>query len=108
MDILVQQSAAALGDKEVWTAARSEMSIAPFGVAEQSFARRPMQGHEARLAELALSNRQHTLVEVDVAALEPDRLGQTHACHRDQPEQIMVCLLYTSPSPRDRTRSRMP
>ena len=23
-------------------------------------------------------------------------------------EQIMYCLLYTSPSPRDRTRSRMP
>ena len=24
------------------------------------------------------------------------------------PEQIVFCLLYTSPSPRDRTRSRMP
>ena len=23
-------------------------------------------------------------------------------------EEIMICLLYTSPSPRDRTRSRMP
>ena len=23
-------------------------------------------------------------------------------------EQFMICLLYTSPSPRDRTRSRMP
>ena len=23
-------------------------------------------------------------------------------------EQVMACLLYTSPSPRDRTRSRMP
>jgi hypothetical protein len=49
-----------------------------------------MQGHETRFAELALSNRQHALVEVDVAALKPDGLGQTHACHRDQPEQIMV------------------
>ena len=25
-----------------------------------------------------------------------------------QPGQTFVCLLYTSPSPRDRTRSRMP
>ena len=25
-----------------------------------------------------------------------------------QPEQVLRCLLYTSPSPRDRTRSRMP
>ena len=55
------------------------MSITPFGVAEQSFAGRPMQGHEARLAELALSNCQHALIKVDVAALKPDRLGQTHA-----------------------------
>ena len=23
-------------------------------------------------------------------------------------EEVMICLLYTSPSPRDRTRSRMP
>ena len=26
----------------------------------------------------------------------------------DLPEQTLTCLLYTSPSPRDRTRSRMP
>ena len=26
----------------------------------------------------------------------------------DDPDQLSVCLLYTSPSPRDRTRSRMP
>ena len=26
----------------------------------------------------------------------------------DRPEQLNACLLYTSPSPRDRTRSRMP
>jgi hypothetical protein len=53
MNILVQQSTAALGYEEAWAAARSKMSVAPFGVTEQSFAGRPMQGHEARLAELA-------------------------------------------------------
>ena len=79
MNILVQQSAAALGHKEVWAAARSKMSITPLGVAEQSFARRPMQWHEARLAELALPNRQHALVEVDIAALEA-RSPRTDAC----------------------------
>ena len=26
----------------------------------------------------------------------------------DRPDQVWCCLLYTSPSPRDRTRSRMP
>ena len=28
--------------------------------------------------------------------------------HMDSIEQLAICLLYTSPSPRDRTRSRMP
>ena len=31
------------------------------------------------------------------------------ACQKAEfPKQIINCLLYTSPSPRDRTRSRMP
>ena len=29
-------------------------------------------------------------------------------CHQVDVNQLMPCLLYTSPSPRDRTRSRMP
>ena len=90
MNILVQQSTAVLGYKEMRATTRSQMSIAPCGIAEQGFAGRPMLGYEARLTELALSNRQHALVEVDVAALKADRLGQTRACHRDQAEQIMV------------------
>jgi hypothetical protein len=44
MDVLVQQSTAALGDEEVWAAARSKMSIAPFGIAAQSRSGRCMQG----------------------------------------------------------------
>ena len=28
--------------------------------------------------------------------------------HRDPFDRTLICLLYTSPSPRDRTRSRMP
>ena len=101
MDILVQQSTAALGHKKMRAAARSKVNITPFGVAEQSFAGRPMQGHEARLAELALSNRQRAFVEVDVATLKPDGLGQPHACHRDQPEQTMI-----GPSPQSVCRRR--
>jgi hypothetical protein len=55
MDILVQQSTAALGYKEMRVPARSEMSITPIGIAEQSFAGGPMQGHEARLSEFAIT-----------------------------------------------------
>ena len=36
-----------------------------------------------------------------------DRALLTHPIH-DSVDEVMTCLLYTSPSPRDRTRSRMP
>ena len=43
---------------------------------------------------------------------EKDCRELQHALYRDDFESIdawkNVCLLYTSPSPRDRTRSRMP
>ena len=31
-----------------------------------------------------------------------------HATSAQRPDRTQTCLLYTSPSPRDRTRSRMP
>ena len=57
VDVLMQQSAAALGDEEVRTVARSEVSIAPFRRSCESHAGCRMQGYKARLAELGLSNR---------------------------------------------------
>ena len=35
-------------------------------------------------------------------------LHQLTEIHVNHPNQQLACLLYTSPSPRDRTRSRMP
>jgi hypothetical protein len=86
----MQQSAAALGDEEVRPAARSEVSIAPFGVAAESRAGRRMQGHEARLAKLGLSNRQNAVIQVDVVSLKTDCFGQTQPRHRNQPKQVMI------------------
>src|SRR5665811_814842 len=40
-------------------------------------------------------------------ATEPDMRGMAEA-ERETLGQRSLCLLYTSPSPRDRTRSRMP
>ena len=34
--------------------------------------------------------------------------GGTQVAPKEEGERLMACLLYTSPSPRDRTRSRMP
>jgi hypothetical protein len=90
VDVLMQQSTTALRDEEVCAAARSKMRIAPFGVAAECRAGRQMQRHEAQFAELGQPDRQHARLQVDVVTLEADRLGQTHARHRDQPEQIVV------------------
>ena len=45
-----------------------------------------------------------------VAAIDkgPDRVHLSGVRGSKRPDQLKVCLLYTSPSPRDRTRSRMP
>src|SRR5215831_7133526 len=49
-----------------------------------------LQGYEARLAELGLSNCQHTFLEVNIITLQADRLGQAHARNRDKSEQRVL------------------
>src|SRR5664280_943598 len=44
----------------------------------------------------------------NVAAGAPRSGGQSGPPRQQEGSQVQVCLLYTSPSPRDRTRSRMP
>ena len=88
-------SDATLGNEEILAAARAKMSIASRDVAAKCRAGRRVQRHHARLAEPALSDRQPPLVKVDVLTLKSDRLRQEEACHRDQPEQIMVGPAFT-------------
>ena len=40
--------------------------------------------------------------------LNPENGEINNATFEDETNQVLDCLLYTSPSPRDRTRSRMP
>ena len=46
----------------------------------------------------------------DASAVSASRLARAHPEARGNPlaEQIFACLLYTSPSPRDKRQSRMP
>ena len=48
--------------------------------------------------------------EVDIYDISIERITQQYLSYMEAFEvlHIEVCLLYTSPSPRDRTRSRMP
>ena len=54
-----------------------------------------------KLSLMAYPKNMPSFVEVDISGLE---LGQSIKVE----ELLNNCLLYTSPSPRDRTRSRMP
>ena len=71
----------------------------------------PRGGHEARSEQLAeLSAVHHSLLTAPetgdlIAAAQADAANLTDWQHANLRE---ICLLYTSPSPRDRSLSRMP
>ena len=56
--------------------------------------------------DMTLSQRAEAFEGVMIEGL-PYHVGKPVICEPDR-ERSMACLLYTSPSPRDRTRSRMP
>ena len=61
---------------------------------------KPLEKYELHYVD---ADREEVEIHLTYDAIcEPNRLGESHL---DQPGR---CLLYTSPSPRDRTRSRMP
>ena len=72
-------------------------------------------GEEALRALNGILVYRRTKTEPDIAAELPDRIDELDHCAMT-PEQVglyqavldNLCLLYTSPSPRDRQKSRMP
>ena len=56
------------------------------------------------LLDLYLRLQQNNLADCSSVVGNPAVVRQTP----DNPDTFIACLLYTSPSPRDRTRSRMP
>ena len=52
---------------------------------------------EKKISSIDLNNLSHALIVEG-----QEGVGKNQIC------QYLICLLYTSPSPRDRTRSRMP
>ena len=63
------------------------------------------QGKETRESAYYLcANRNKRSLTIDFTKPEGQKLLKELASRAD----VLICLLYTSPSPRDRTRSRMP
>ena len=61
-----------------------------------------------KLYEFVRENRGFILINNQEKLNIPNTFTLTHDGTVYNSEEINVCLLYTSPSPRDRTRSRMP
>ena len=69
----------------------------------------PNYQHAEQLLALAEASHLSVLVEKPICTeLNQIKLLKDAFLHRKAPLWIGICLLYTSPSPRDRTRSRMP
>ena len=61
---------------------------------------------EETVLEMLQTNNVEELRKIDADALALATTAKTYALH--EACEAGSCLLYTSPSPRDRTRSRMP
>ena len=83
------------------TTQKEEESI--FSVFQKLFLRRPDITPDIRL-DLAISSLGPQYRNCKIWELE----ARYKICHTFIYKQGNICLLYTSPSPRDRTRSRMP
>ena len=64
---------------------------------------------EGIIKEMKSENEEAKEVEVEVEAEEEEKEEMGYATKEELAEvKSMICLLYTSPSPRDRQKSRMP
>ena len=61
-----------------------------------------------RIYEAAVVPELWPAVFEDMACLTESAFGSMYAMRAGTVRWVGTCLLYTSPSPRDRTRSRMP
>ena len=52
--------------------------------------------------------RNELSVKIEINILQYEKISPTFKRIKEVIEHKNICLLYTSPSPRDRTRSRMP
>ena len=69
---------------------------------------RSTQGRSSAASDVYKRQSHHILVEVALVADRAALVGRDPLVHVAKAVQVGICLLYTSPSPRDRTRSRMP
>ena len=63
---------------------------------------------ESEYFDTSILQNMTVYVRTDIALKSEDKIRATHSLFLLNKDNNKDCLLYTSPSPRDRTRSRMP
>jgi hypothetical protein len=91
VDAAVLEADAALGEEEGRRTGPRAERVAPLAVLMQRFARRVVEGHEPRLPELAAPDREESLVQIDVVAIQGYRLADPQAGGCEQSEERGVC-----------------
>ena len=91
------------------------MSKQPLNISEEAAVQMPMKTVASLILLVAAGVFAYTELTARLVSLETSRelfeadlLKKSEQLPTDQEQYMLICLLYTSPSPRDRTRSRMP
>ncbi len=87
MRVAIEQSCAGRRDEERAVAWTGDQLVAATGVAGQGVDGARVQWDLPRLSELGLPDPQHTVVEVDVVTVEPERFPDAHTGDRQQSDQ---------------------
>ena len=88
------------GNKDIKSLKVAKGYLAQINSLEEDFSKLSDEGLKQKTSDLIRSYEQESNLE----ALIPEAF----AAVRESSKRNIGCLLYTSPSPRDRTRSRMP
>jgi len=90
VDVAVDQPTAGRRDQQRVADVRVLVRLAQAQIAAQRRHGRGVQRQLARFAELALAHGQQRVPQVEVRALQPDRLADAHPGHRQQPDQRAI------------------
>ena len=70
-----------------WDAAPT---VPPFGIRDEDVPRRRMQRNQPRLVEFGLADCEQAFVQIDIAALQGERLADADPTDHQQPEETVV------------------
>ena len=83
-------------------------AITPDDIEENELIEKSLELIEAKINFLQIRRKADTLDQIYSVASKIVKFTKNHSCKLIINDHIEICLLYTSPSPRDKRQSRMP